>query len=273
MRIGIFAKTFAGSDPDAVLEAAAGAGFQSVQYNMACSGLSALPEMISAQKAEAVALAANENGISIAAVSATYNMIHPDLSIRNAGRRSFAAIAAKARMMGSGLLTVCSGSCDAEDQWRHHPDNAGTEAWSEMLREFGQLVTIAEQHDVRIAVEPELSNVVSSASKASELMRAMQSDRIRIVFDAANLFEIATADERKRIIEDAVEQLGPHIEIAHAKDRRVNGGFAAAGKGVIDFRHYLAALRKAGFEGDLITHGLSAEEAPEVAAFLKSSLG
>jgi sugar phosphate isomerase/epimerase len=273
MRLGIFAKTFPGSDPDTVLVAAAGAGFQSVQYNMACSGLSSLPEEISDQAAEAVALAVKATGVAIAAVSATYNMIHPDLSIREAGRRSFAVVAAKARMMGAGLLTVCSGSCDAEDQWRHHPDNCGAEAWAEMLREFGHMVAIAERHDVRIGVEPELGNVVSSAAKAGEVIRAMQSDRIRIVFDAANLFDIASADERKRIIEDAVEQLGPHIEIAHAKDRTGVGGFAAAGKGVIDFQHYLTALRNAGFEGDLITHGLSAKEAPGVAAFLKSSLG
>jgi sugar phosphate isomerase/epimerase len=273
MRIGIFAKTFAGSHPEAVMKAAANSGYHSVQYNMACSGLSALPEVISNHAAEALTLAANTNSVAIAAVSATYNMIHPDLRIRIAGRKSFEAIAAKARMMGAGLLTVCSGSCDAKDQWRHHPENGGAEAWSQMVREFELLVAIAERHDVRIGVEPELGNVVSSASKASELIRAMQSNRIRIVLDAANLFETATADERRRIIEDAVEQLGPHIEIAHAKDRTVDSGFAAAGKGVIDFRHYLAALSNAGFEGDLITHGLSAEEAPDVAAFLKSSLG
>jgi sugar phosphate isomerase/epimerase len=272
MRVGIFAKTFAGSDPGTVLKAAADAGYQSVQYNMACSGLSALPDLVTDQAAEAVALAAQANGVAIAAVSATYNMIHPDLNIREAGRTSFAAIAAKARMMGAGLLTVCSGSCDPDDQWRHHPDNGGSEAWSQMLREFGYLITVAEQHDLRIGVEPELGSVVRSSVKAVELIRTMQSERIRIVFDAANLFETATAHERKRIIEDAVEQLGPHIEIAHAKDRTGDGNFAAAGKGVIDFEHYLAALQNAGFAGDLITHGLSAEQAPDVAAFLESCL-
>jgi sugar phosphate isomerase/epimerase len=273
MRIGIFAKTFAGSHPEAAMKAAANSGYHSVQYNMACSGLSSLPETVSDEIATAVGTASKANGILVSAVSATYNMIHPDMNAREAGRRSFAAIAAKARMLGTKLLTVCSGSCDTQDQWHHHPDNGGTDAWSQMLREFEHLVAIAEQHDVRIGVEPELGNVVSSASKASELMRAMQSERIRIVFDAANLFETATADDQKRIIEDAVEQLGPHIEIAHAKDRTVDGGFAAAGKGVIDFRHYLAALNNAGFKGDLITHGLSAEEAADVATFLKSSLG
>jgi sugar phosphate isomerase/epimerase len=129
MRIGIFAKTFPGSTPGMVMQAAAEAGFQSVQYNMACSGLAALPEQISKDVAEAVNAASKASGTAIAAISATYNMIHPDMQIRQAGRKSFEVIAAKARMMGAQLLTVCSGSCDPEDQWRHHPDNAGAQAW------------------------------------------------------------------------------------------------------------------------------------------------
>jgi sugar phosphate isomerase/epimerase len=269
MRVGIFAKTFAGTDPGTVMKAAAEAGYQSVQYNMACSGLASLPDAVSDEIAAAVDAASKASGISVAAISATYNMIHPDMKKREAGRASFAAIAAKARLMGTQLLTVCSGSCDPEDQWRHHRDNSGKDAWGKMLREFEQLIAIAEEHDVRIGVEPELGNAVSSAAKAKELIATLQSKRIRIVFDAANLFEVAAAAEQRRIVEDAVGELGPHIEIAHAKDRKADGGFTAAGKGIIDFKHYVSALRHAGFDGDQITHGLNAEEAPEVAAFLK----
>lgn len=272
MRIGIFAKTFTGSGPDMVLKAAKDAGFESVQFNMACSGLSALPAEINRDVATAVSAASQSSGVAVAAVSATYNMIHPQMDVRQAGRTSFEAIAAKAKQMGTQLLTVCSGSCDPEDQWRHHPDNTGAPAWREMLREFEYLIEIAERHDIRVGVEPELGNVVSSAQKAHELISAMRSNRIRIVLDAANLFEIATAQEKRRIIADAIDRLGPHIEIAHVKDRSADGGFATAGQGVIDFRHYLSSLQRAGFRGDLITHGLSAREAPQVAVFLKELL-
>jgi len=44
MRIGVFAKTFAGSDPRGVLAQVAGAGFTTTQYNMSCSGLASLPD-------------------------------------------------------------------------------------------------------------------------------------------------------------------------------------------------------------------------------------
>ena len=74
------------------------------------------------------------------------------------------------------------------------------------------------------------------------------------------------------LIEDAVELLRGSIELAHAKDRLSDGSFAPAGRGVLDYRHYLRVLERSGFQGALITHGLEANEAKGIAAFLKSSL-
>ena len=80
MQIGVFAKTFPGSDPLIVLRSAAAAGYEGVQYNMACSGLAPMPDVITPEAAQAVASAAAETGQAILAVSGTYNMIHPDPS-------------------------------------------------------------------------------------------------------------------------------------------------------------------------------------------------
>ena len=272
MKLGIFAKTFAGDAPQAVLAAAARAGYSSVQYNMACSGIGALPLNIDSAVAEAVRAASLENDLEIAAISATYNMTHPDRAKREAGRRSFSATAAQAKTMGACLITVCSGSKDQEDQWRHHPENFSPEAWREMITEFEALIAIAEQHDVLIGVEPELANVVSSASKARLMLDTLKSDRMKIVLDPANLFETATAQERKDVIEQAVDMLGDSIIMAHAKDRSADGGFVAAGQGVIDFPHFLSCLKRFRFNGSVIAHGLTEAEAPAVAKFLKSVL-
>ena len=60
--------------------------------------------------------------------------------------------------------------------------------------------------------------------------------------------------------------------MAHAKDRAADGAFVAAGQGVLDYPHYLGALRRAGFDGPLVAHGLAADEAPAVGAFLRRAL-
>jgi sugar phosphate isomerase/epimerase len=272
MKIGIFAKTFDGQTPRKTLGAVSRAGYAAAQYNMACSGLGALPDSIDETAANAVRAASLETGVEIAAISATYHMIHPDLATRENGRRSFAAIAERAGEMGARLLTVCTGSCDALDQWRHHPDNAGAGAWREMCDEFRRLLVIAERCDVAIGVEPELANVVNSARRARELIDEMQSPRIKVVLDPANLFEVESPRRREAIIDHAVDLLGADIGLAHAKDRRPDGGFVSAGTGVIDFPHYISSLRRAGFDGALVAHGLSAAEAPDVARFLREAI-
>ena len=272
MKLGIFAKTFGGTAPGAVLAAARGAGYESVQYNMACSGLDPLPLEIPDEIAEAVRAAAEENGIAMEAVSATYNIIHPDAGERERGRRAFAAIAGAARRMGTRLLTVCTGTRDAHDMWRYHAENSSAEAWEEMCREFRGLLAVAEKHDVFVGVEPELGNVVSSARRARRLIDEMEGGRVRIVFDAANLFEAADVARQHAFLDEAVELLGGWIAIAHAKDRLADGRFGTAGDGVLDYPHYLAALKRCGFGGGLITHGLAAADAQRVAAFLRKQI-
>jgi len=271
MQLGIFAKTFAGSSPDAVLSAARAAGYATVQYNMACSGLPSLPAHIGDDAAAAVAEASARTGVGIAALSATYNMIHPDADIRAAGRRSFAALAEAAPKIGTRLLTVCTGSRDAEDQWRRHPDNDTPEAWQDLLAELRHLLPIAEQHGILIGIEPELGNVVSSAAKARALIDLFGGDRIRIVLDPANLFETAPPAERDALVDEAIALTAEFIVLAHAKDRHPDGSFAAAGDGVIDFPRFIAVLRRAGFDGPIVTHGLDAADAPRVAAFLRAA--
>lgn len=269
MQIGVFAKTFPGNDADTVLRQAAEAGYEGVQYNMACSGLASMPDDIPPAAAQAVSAAATKRGQTVFAVSGTYNMIHPDPAVRRAGERRLAVIAAACRTLGTSVVTLCTGTRDPEDQWRHHPGNQTPEAWRDLLKAFEVAVRIAEAHDIMLGVEPELANVVNSASAARRLMDEVKSPAIGIVLDPANLAEEAKPYDRRAVIAGAVDTLAGRIIMAHAKDRAADGSVAAPGKGVIDFGHFLSCLRDSGFDGPLVAHGFGAEEAASVADFLK----
>ncbi len=272
MRLGIFAKTFPGTGPSAVLAAAKAAGFDAAQYNMACSGLPPMPDAIPHDALAAISRASENEGIPICAVSGTYNMAHPDSAVRAEGLRRLEVIAGACRAMGTRLITLCTGTRDPDDQWRHHPDNASADAWRDMRAEMEKAVAIAERFDLRLGIEPELANIVDSAAKARRLIDEMASPALAIVLDPANLFEREDLAGQRRIVADAIALLADRIAMGHAKDRDADGAFVAAGKGVLDYPHYLRCLRDAGFDGDLVTHGLSAEEAPGVSAFLRSLL-
>jgi sugar phosphate isomerase/epimerase len=195
------------------------------------------------------------------------------MEVREAGRAAFAAIAGAARGMGTGIVTVCTGSRDAEDQWRRHPENDSAESWEEFLAEMRLLLPVAERHGVLIGVEPEMANVVSSAARAREMLDAFPGAPIGIVLDPANLFETMEEFRAGAVVDEAVGMLGDWIVMAHAKDRDAEGRFVAAGSGVVDFGGFLRSLRRVGFDGAVVAHGLSAEEAPWVARFLRGGLG
>ena len=272
MQLGIFAKTFPEVGALPVLRAVRAAGYDVTQFNLSCVGLPSLPDALDSTVVQEVAQASAEMGISIAALSGTYNMAHPDAAVRDQGLRRLDVLMRHAPALGTRLITLCSGTRDPDDQWAYHPDNATAEAWTVMSREMARAAELAQRYGIDLGIEPEMTNVVSSARKARELLDTLGSPRLKIVLDPANLFEHGdTALSRERTRE-AVDLLGNDLAMAHAKDRRADGRFTFPGDGVVDFPDFVALLRGAGFQGPLVTHGLSAAEAPGVAQFLRGLL-
>jgi sugar phosphate isomerase/epimerase len=273
MRLGIFARTFSGTDPASVLASVAAAGYSCTQYNMACSGLSSMPDSISAREATRVAEASAGTGVAIVAVSGTYNMIHPDPRTRADGHRRLEVLAASCAGLSTALITLCTGTRDPVDQWKWHPDNDTQAVWHDLLTAMEAAISIADRHNVDLGIEPELGNVVNSAKKARRLIDTVKSRRLKVVIDPANLFEVATLEQQRDLVSSAIDLLADRIVLAHAKDRTRDGRFTTAGKGVLDYAHYIERLRSAGFAGSVVTHDLSAQEAGGVAAFLSERLG
>lgn len=272
MRLGVFAKTFAARGALASLSAVRAAGFSTAQFNMTCLGLPAMPEAIDEEAMRDVAAASAATGVALAAISGTYNMVHPDARQREAGLRRLAVLIAAAPRLGARQVTLCTGTRDADDMWRGHPDNATPEAWRDLREQMAKAVALAEARGVDLGVEPELANVVNCAAAAKRLLDEVASPRLRIVLDPANLFEVAGERERRALVEGAVDLLAGRIAMAHAKDRDARGAFVAPGRGVIDFRHFIHGLRASGFDGPVVAHGFAEGEAPEVARFLKGAL-
>ena len=272
MQLGIFAKTFAGSNPETVMSRIKGAGYKLAHYNMSCSGIDPMPLKIDIETVDAVIKARLKNNISLCGLSATYNMIHPDPFFRANGMKSLKCLIEIAVQIGAKIVTVCTGTRNPENQWCGHPDNNSSGAWTDLLEEIEKAVVLAEQNDIYLGIEPELANVVDTPAKARKLFSEIQSDRLKIILDPANLFEKETIDCQRSLICEAIETLGDYIVMAHAKDRLPDGSFTIPGQGVIDFSYFLNCLRDSGFKGPLVTHGLKASDAKLVGKYLSRLL-
>lgn len=274
MEIGIFARTFPRPTLDGVLDAVRDHGINHLQFNMECAGLDPMPDQIPPQLIARIRSALAERGLTMASLSGTFNMAHPDPAEREAGLRRLRVLAEAAGDLGTGLLTLCTGTRNTESMWRPHPDNNSPEAWRDMVDTVAQAARIAEETGVTLGFEPEVSNVVDSAEKGRRLLDEIASPHLKVVIDGANLFPAGQLPRMRQILDRAFDLLGADIALAHAKDLSRDGeaGHEAAGTGLLDYDHYLALLRAAGFEGALVLHSLSESQVPAAVRFLQAKL-
>jgi sugar phosphate isomerase/epimerase len=272
MRLGIFARTFSRDTLEGALDAVVAHGLDAVQFNPVLLGGPSLPESLSGAERERVAAAHLGRGIAMVAVSGTYNMAHPDAVHRAGGARRLAALIAAAPELGTGIVTLCTGTRDPEHMWRAHPGNEAPDAWADMLVSVTAAVEAAERAGVCVAVEPEPGNVVRDAPAARRLLDEIGSPALRIVLDAANLLPPDRLPEQPRVLGEALELLGGALVLAHAKDVLPDGTVVAAGRGAVDYPAYVAGLRAAGFDGPLVLHGLAEDEVDASVAHVRAAM-
>ena len=188
MRIGGFTRIFDRPSFEEVLDAAAGHGLEALQLNLESAGLPPMPDRLDPDLCRRVRDQAAARGLTLAAVSGTFNIIHPDLEERARNFRSLRALAAACPALGAPRITFSTGTRNADYMWASHPDNGSPVAWSDMLESMAEAVEIAAEHEVPLVFEPEVSNVVDSAPKARLLLDHFGSPFLKVVIDGANLF-------------------------------------------------------------------------------------
>ncbi len=274
MRIGILTKTFVRPTLEETLDAVTRHGICSVQFSLSCAGLPELPERIDPGLRERIRGEMGARRIRMAAVSGLFNMIHPDIRKRKDGLRRLRELASACERLDTPVITLCTGTRDPENMWRRHRKNDSPEAWLDLVDCMREALKIAEEYRVTLAFEPEVSNVVDSAIKGRRLLDEMQSPYLKVVVDPANIFHKGELPRMREILDEAFALLGDDIAIAHAKDLDHDGeaGHKAAGKGLLDYDHYLELLGAVDPDAPLILHGLGEDQVDECVAFLNRKM-
>jgi sugar phosphate isomerase/epimerase len=272
IQLGIFARTFTRPTLEAIFDAVIAYDLHCVQFNMACVGLPSLPDHIENDVMVRIRTEATYRGINIAAVSGTYNMIHPDPEQRQAGLRRLRVLASAFKHMGTSIITLCTGTRDPQNMWRWHPENTSPAAWEDLLCSMEAALHIAEEEGVILAFEPERANVINTATRARALLDSMHSPHLKVVMDPANLIASENEHLMHHILDEAFELLGEYIVLAHAKDIGPDNTFLAAGSGILDYDYYLHHLEAATIEVPLIIHGLCEAQVEATVQFLQEKL-
>lgn len=263
MELGIFAKTFAG-DIEANMAAVSASGLSSVQYNLSIAGIPTVPGEVPREVITRIARAADEHHVKIAAISGTFNIAHPDTAVRERGLARFPVLARAAVDLKIPVITLSSGTRNADDMWAPHPENTSSQAWQDSLAALRRLVDIAEGEGVRIAFEPEHTNIVATAEQGRAMLDEIGSDALQVVFDAANLLdtEDLTLESMRRTVSRSVQLLEGHIALAHAKELVADRSAVPPGAGVLPWREIVDDLRASGYDGAFVMHGLAVSAVP-----------
>jgi sugar phosphate isomerase/epimerase len=204
MELGIFAKTFPRPTLEQALDAVVSHGLTHIQFNMSCMGLATLPDKLDEGSCVWIAQSLRERGLSMAAISGTFNMVDPNVSRVEHNLRRLEVLAEACRWLDTRIITLCTGSLDSHDMWKWHPENARKSTWERLVETMRAAAAIADRNEVTLAFEPEINNVVSSVMRARRLLDEVGSPWLKVVIDPANLFHSGDLSRLREVLEEAI---------------------------------------------------------------------
>jgi sugar phosphate isomerase/epimerase len=203
MQLGIFAKTFQRPTLEQTLDAVASHGLTHIQFNMSCMGLATLPDKLDEGSCVWISQMFQERGLTMAAISGTFNMVDPNSSRLEHNLHRLDVLAGACRWLDTRIITLCTGSLDAHDMWKWHPDNSRKSTWERLVETMRAAVAIADRYEVTLAFEPEINNVVSSVMRARRLLDEIGSPWLKVVIDPANLLHSGDLSQLGEMLESA----------------------------------------------------------------------
>ena len=193
-------------------------GLTHIQFNMSCMGLATLPDRLDEGSCVWIAQSLHERGLTMAAISGTFNMCDPSDSRLENNLRRLDVLAAACRWLDTRIITLCTGTLESHDMWKWHVDNVRKSTWERLIETMRAAVKIADRHEVTLAFEPETHNVVSSVMRARRLLDEIGSPWLKVVIDPANLVHPGDSGRILEMFNEAFDWLGADIVLAHAKN-------------------------------------------------------
>jgi sugar phosphate isomerase/epimerase len=200
-----------------------------------------LPEDYSQEDRKQIASLARSLELDIPAVTSfngtpQWHFAHPKREVRRSTTKHVKESVALAVELGASIVEVVSGV--------PHIDGVPPErAWAWMTEELAECADYAKKHGVKIGLEPEPGNVVSTTREAMLMSSEIASQGLGILLDTGHLNVV------KEEIPNSIASARDRLIHVHVNDN--NGEtdqHLVPGDGMIDFRAVLEALHRIGYD-------------------------
>jgi sugar phosphate isomerase/epimerase len=221
---------------------------------------------LTAARCEAIGRAYRSAGITIHSMGVYTNLIHGDSAERQACLKYFEDNMKVGSDIGVRTFITEAGHWEPEKPTPGIPYHFREAVWKQMLATTRQLAEMAERHDATVLLEPSFAGFLASAKRTRVFLQEVNSPRIRVLLDPANLLEV---DE----LEAMFDELTPWIDCIHAKDRNlhVDAG-VAAGQGDVDYRKFVSLAAKRTPKAPLILEYVGPENYEQSLQHLQKAL-
>ena len=143
------------------------------------------------------------NELDVAVLGCYLNLAHPDpAKLKEIQSKYYAHIRLAAL---AGICTVGTETGAPNAAYKYEPACHSREALTAFLRGLAPVVAEAERRGVTLAIEPVFKHIVWNPDRALEVIRAMGSPNLRIIFDPVNLLSPENVDERERVFGEAMD--------------------------------------------------------------------
>ncbi|MET0844016.1 MAG: sugar phosphate isomerase/epimerase family protein [Mycetocola sp.] len=245
--------------PVDAIELFAQAGLDGAELIWQDGYLSAIPETDNARLLADIREISTKTGLPIVGLTPYMTGINSlDEAERSRDVDRFTRCIRDAAALGAGVVRVYAGA--------YSPDQIGIrpQLWEQLVRSLTELAPVAGENGVVLAVENHFNTMTVSAQETIELIEAVQSPAVDILYDQANLTFTHNEDFPR-----AIELQRGHITHVHAKDltfvdrdrpfsasavANVTGEQRAVrsrviGDGEMDWGAIIAALLTEGYDG------------------------
>lgn len=181
-----------------------------------------------------------KNEVDIAVLGCYLNLANPNPEKLKQITHRYLAHIRFASLLGCGVVGTETGA--PNETCTAVPECHGEEALATFIDNLRPVAAYAEKMGVILAIEPVWKHIVYSPARAREVLDAIGSPNLQIIFDPVNLLGVENHENRTEIIREAIDLLGEDIAMIHIKDYNVEDGrlvSVGAGLGNMDYTDIL----------------------------------
>ena len=150
-----------------------------------------------------------------------------------------------AALLGCGVVGTETGAVN--EAYRYEEANHSEEALQIFIKNVREVVEYAEKMGVILAIEPVYKHIVYNNQRARQVLDAVASPNLQIIFDPVNQISLENYTRQEEIVQSAFELLGKEIVVIHAKDFVIEGEniqSVAAGKGLFQYQPLMKQIKE-----------------------------